>query len=227
MLFLQLDSTQALGTPSSLVNEESISILELALMGGPVMLVIALLFFVGLYIFLERIFTLQKATKSPETMMEKVKSLVLSGDLEGAKRTCAKVNNPIARMIEKGLTRIGSPLKNIETSIEYVGKIEVYRLEKNLSLLATVSGAAPMIGFLGTVIGMIDAFMTIARLKGAVDPQVLSSGIYTALITTVGGLIVGILANIAYNYLITRVQKVIHNMEYTAMDFMDLLQEPR
>jgi biopolymer transport protein ExbB len=210
-----------------LADPETISVLELAMKGGSVMVVIGLLFIVGLYIFLERIFTLQKAGKSPESMMEKVKTLVLSGDIEGAKRACSRVNSPIARMLEKGLSRIGSPLKNIETSIEYIGKVEVYRLEKNLSMLATVSGAAPMIGFLGTVIGMIQAFMTIAQLKGAVDPQVLSDGIYTSLITTVGGLIVGILANIAYNYLITRVQKVIHNMEYTAMDFMDLLQEPR
>jgi biopolymer transport protein ExbB len=226
MLFLQIDTTS---TSSSLplADPETISVLELAMKGGSVMVVIGLLFIVGLYIFLERIFTLQKAGKSPESMMEKVKTLVLSGDIEGAKRACSRVNSPIARMLEKGLSRIGSPLKNIETSIEYIGKVEVYRLEKNLSMLATVSGAAPMIGFLGTVIGMIQAFMTIAQLKGAVDPQVLSDGIYTSLITTVGGLIVGILANIAYNYLITRVQKVIHNMEYTAMDFMDLLQEPR
>ncbi len=226
MLFLQIDSTGTI-TPLPMATSETISILELAIKGGSVMIVIGILFIVALYIFLERIFTLQKATKNPESMMEKVKGLVLNGDIEGAKRACAKVNSPIARMLEKGLSRIGSPLKNIETSIEYIGKIEIYRLEKNLSFLATISGAAPMIGFLGTVIGMIQAFMTIARLKGAVDPQVLSSGIYVALITTVGGLIVGILANIAYNYLISRVQKVIHNMEYTAMDFMDLLQEPR
>ncbi len=223
MLFLQIDSTGTMPMASS----ETISILELAMKGGSIMVVIGLLFIVALYIFLERIFTLQKAGKSPEAMMERVKTLVLNGDIAGAMKACTKVNSPIARMLEKGLTRIGSPLKNIETSIEYVGKIEIYRLEKNLSMLGTISGAAPMIGFLGTVIGMIQAFMTIAQLKGAVDPQVLSDGIYTSLITTVGGLIVGILANIAYNYLITRVQKVIHNMEYTAMDFMDLLQEPR
>jgi biopolymer transport protein ExbB len=206
---------------------ESISILELAIMGGITMIPLVLLFVWGLYIFLERIFTLQKATKDPQPLLDKIKSLVLNGDVQAAKVVCAKVNTPIARMVEKGLSRIGSPLKNIETSIEYVGKIEVYRLEKNLAMLATISGAAPMVGFLGTVIGMIEAFMTIARLKGAVDPQILSSGIYTALITTVAGLIIGIVMTIAYNYLITRVQKVIHNMEYTAMDFMDLLQEPR
>lgn len=213
------------------MGNNDIRIADLISAGGPVSIaivgVIFLLFAVSLYIFLERIFILSRATKDPVPFMDKVKELVLGGDLQSAKSTCARVNTPIARMIEKGLTRIGSPLKNIEASIEYVGKIEIYRLEKNLALLATISGAAPMIGFLGTVIGMIQAFMTIAELKGAVDPQVLSTGIYTALITTVAGLIVGIAANFAYNYLITRVQKVIHNMEYISMDFLDLLQEPR
>lgn len=221
-MLLQLESVTA---------RESISILELIFIGNLastiIVIAIFILFVIALYIFLERIFTLQKATQSPIAMMERVKNQVLMGDIEAAKITCQKVNTPVARMIEKGLSRIGSPLKNIETSIEYVGKIEIYRLEKNLSFLATIAGAAPMAGFLGTVLGMIDAFMTIARLKGAVDPQVLSTGIYTALITTVAGLIVGILANIAYNYLVTRVEKVIHNMEYISMDFMDLLQEPR
>jgi biopolymer transport protein ExbB len=214
-------------TAPALDTGESISLLELANKGGITMIPLYILFIWGLYIFIERIFVLQKATKDPQPFMEQVKNMVMKGDVQAAKVLCAKTNSPIARMIEKGLSRIGSPLKNIETSIEYVGKIELYRLEKNLAMLATISGAAPMVGFLGTVIGMIEAFMTIARLKGAVDPQVLSGGIYTALITTVAGLIIGILMTIAYNYLITRIQKVIHNMEYTAMDFMDLLQEPR
>ncbi len=222
---------QELNLPAATPSNEPVSILELIFRGSLasdiVVIFIFVLFVVALYIFLERIITLERATRPPYTFMEQVKAQVLNGDIEGAKRTCFQFNTPVARMIEKGLSRIGSPLKNIETSIEYVAKIELYRLERNLALLATISGAAPMVGFLGTVLGMIDAFMTIARLKGAVDPQVLSTGIYTALITTVAGLIVGILANISYNYLITRVQKVIHNMEYISMDFMDLLQEPR
>jgi biopolymer transport protein ExbB len=158
--------------------------------------------------------------------MKRVKALVLEGNIAAAKELCVKTKTPIARMIEKGLHRLGSPLKNIETSIEYVGKIEVYRLERGLPMLATIASAAPMLGFLGTVIGMIQAFMAIAQHEGAVSPQLLSSGIYVAMITTVAGLIVGILTNIGYNYLVAQVQKVIHNMEYTAMDFMDLLQEP-
>jgi len=130
-------------------------------------------------------------------------------------------------MIQKGLSRIGSPLKNIEASIENVGKLEIFKLEKNLSGIATIAGAAPMMGFLGTVIGMVEAFIAIAQEEGSVSPKLLSSGIYTAMITTVAGLIVGIMAYLAYNYLITRVQKVIHKMEYTSIEFIDLLQEPQ
>ena len=129
-------------------------------------------------------------------------------------------------MIEKGLTRIGSPLKNIETAIENTGKIEIYRLEKNLNILATISGAAPMIGFLGTVTGMIQAFIAIAQEEGSVSPKLLSSGIYEAMVTTAAGLFVGIIAYLGYNYLVSRVQKVIHQMEYNTIDFLDLLQEP-
>jgi biopolymer transport protein ExbB len=130
-------------------------------------------------------------------------------------------------MIEKGISRIGSPLKNIEASIENVGRIEIFKLEKNLSTLATISGAAPMMGFLGTVIGMVQAFIAIAQEEGSVSPKLLSSGIYTAMLTTVAGLIVGIIAYLAYNFLVTRVQKIIHKMEYSSLDFIDLLQEPR
>ena len=130
-------------------------------------------------------------------------------------------------MIEKGISRLGSPLKNIEVSIENVGKIEIYKLEKNLSLLATISGVAPMMGFLGTVTGMIQAFIAIAQEEGSVSPKLLSAGIYEAMITTAAGLLVGIIAYLGYNYLVTRLQKVIHMMEYTSIDFIDLLQEPR
>jgi biopolymer transport protein ExbB len=129
-------------------------------------------------------------------------------------------------MLEKGISRIGSPLKNIEASIENVGKIEIYNLEKNLNVLATISGAAPMIGFLGTVTGMIQAFIAIAQEEGSVSPKLLSSGIYEAMITTAAGLIVGIMAYLAYNYLVAQVQKIIYRMEYTSVEFIDLLQEP-
>ena len=147
--------------------------------------------------------------------------------MNGAKILCAQFDTPVARMIEKGVARIGSPLKNIEASVENVAKIELFKLEKNLSIIATVSGAAPMMGFLGTVIGMVQAFISIAQEEGSVSPKLLADGIYTAMITTVAGLIVGIVAYLGYNYLVTRVSKVVHKMEYSAIEFIDLLQEPR
>lgn len=159
--------------------------------------------------------------------MGRIKELVLRGDINGAKLLCSQFDSPISRMIEKGIARIGSPLKTIEASIENVAKLELFKLEKNLSVLATVSGAAPMMGFLGTVIGMVEAFISIAQEEGSVSPKLLSSGIYTAMITTVAGLIVGIIAYLAYNYLVTRVSKVVHKMEYSSIEFIDLLQEPR
>jgi biopolymer transport protein ExbB len=159
--------------------------------------------------------------------MSKVKELVLKGDIGGAKLLCAQNDTPVARMIEKGISRIGSPLKNIEASIENVGKLELFKLEQNLPTLATVAGVAPMMGFLGTVIGMVKAFISIAQEEGSVSPKLLSSGIYAAMITTVGGLMVGIIAYLAYNYLVSRVQKVVHKMEYTSIDFIDLLQESK
>ena len=183
--------------------------------------------FIAVYVFVERILTINKANQSPDAFVARIKEMVLRGDINGAKLLCGHFDSPIARMIEKGVARIGSPLKTIEASIENVAKIELFKLEKNLSVLATVSGAAPMMGFLGTVIGMVEAFIAIAQEEGSVSPKLLSSGIYTAMITTVAGLIVGIVAYLAYNYLVTRVSKVVHKMEYSSIEFIDLLQEPR
>jgi len=206
---------------------QSLSVIDLTLKGGFMMIPIVLLSFVAIYIFFERFLTIQKANQDPDAFMHKIKEQVLKGDINGAKLLCSQTDSPIARMIEKGISRIGSPLKNIEASIENVGKIEIFKLERNLSTLATVSGVAPMMGFLGTVIGMVKAFISISQQEGSVSPKLLSDGIYTAMITTVAGLFVGIVAYLAYNYLVSRVQKVIHKMEYTSIDFVDLLQEPR
>lgn len=224
MLFLQILSDT---TSTSESLRDSMSVWELATEGGPIMIPIAALFIVAIYLFFERLLTINKADQDPDLFMGKVKELVMKGDITGAKMLCAQNNNPIARMIDKGISRIGSPLKNIEASIENVGKIEIFKLEKNLPTLATIAGAAPMIGFLGTVIGMVQAFIAISQEEGSVSPKLLSSGIYTAMITTVAGLVVGIVAYLAYNFLVSRVQKVIHKMEYTSIDFIDLLQEPR
>lgn len=206
---------------------ETISLIDLLLKGGYMMIPLYALFILAIYIFVERMITLKKATKTPESMVDQVKMMVQGGNIEHAKMICQGENTPIANMIGKGLERIGSPLKNIEVAIENVGKIEIYKLEKNLSVLATISGAAPMIGFLGTVTGMIQAFIAIAQEEGMVSPKLLSSGIYEAMITTAAGLVVGIMAYLGYNYLVSQVSKLIHNMEYTTIEFIDLLQEKK
>ncbi|OOG72431.1 MotA/TolQ/ExbB proton channel family protein [Algoriphagus sp. A40] len=204
---------------------ESIGLLDLLIKGGYMMIPLYLLFVLAIFIFIQKLITLNKASKTPGHLLDQVKVLVQSGQIDKAKMLCAGENTPVANMIAKGIERIGSPLKNIEVSIENVGKIEIYKLEKNLGLLATVSGAAPMIGFLGTVTGMIQAFISIAQEEGMVSPKLLSSGIYEAMITTAAGLVVGIIAYLGYNYLVTQVSKLVHNMEYTSVEFIDLLQD--
>ena len=222
MILLQIVTDTA-----EVTADQAISVWELAKQGGLMMIPIVLCSVIAIYIFVERVLTINKANKSPDAFIARIKELVLKGDINGAKLLCAQFESPIARMIEKGVTRIGSPLKNIEASIENVAKIELFKLEKNLSILATIAGAAPMMGFLGTVIGMVQAFIAIAQEEGSVSPKLLSSGIYTAMVTTVAGLIVGIIAYLGYNYLVTRVSKVVHKMEYSSVEFIDLLQEPR
>lgn len=213
-------------TPVAASNQ-AISLWELAMAGGPLMIPLVLCSIIAIYIFVERLLMINKANVSSDAFMGRIKELVMKGDISGAKILCSQHDTPVARMIEKGVSRIGSPLKNIEASIENVGKIEVFRLEKNLSVLATIAGAAPMIGFLGTVIGMVSAFIAIAQEEGSVSPKLLADGIYTAMVTTVAGLIVGIIAYLGYNFLVTRVSKVVHRMEYSSIEFIDLLQEPR
>ncbi len=225
MILLQIVTDIAAETESPV--DQSLSIIDLAMKGGFMMIPIVISWFIAIYLFIERLLTINKANQDPDPFMNKVKGLVLKGDINGAKILCSQNDSPIARMIEKGVSRIGSPLKTIEASIENVGKIEVFKLEKNLPTLATIAGAAPMMGFLGTVMGMVNAFIAISQEEGSVSPKLLSSGIYTAMVTTVAGLMVGIVAYLAYNFLVSRVQKVIHRMEYTSIDFIDLLQEPR
>jgi len=215
------DST-AIASPDS-----SVHLIDLVFKGGIMMIPIFLLSVLAVYVFVERMRTLKQAIASPDAFMDQIKDLVLKGDISAAKIVCEQSDTPMSRMIEKGLKKLGSSLKNIEASIENVGRIEIYRLEKNLSMLATIAGAAPMLGFLGTVMGMISAFMAIAQEEGAVSPKLLSAGIYEAMITTAAGLVVGVLAYLAYNYLVTRMQKIIHSMEYSSIEFVELLQEPK
>ena len=226
MIIAQITTAQ--DTVNTIATQsDTVSILDLLLQGGFMMIPIFILSAMAVYIFAERVLTINKAAKTPDDFMCGIRDRDEKGDIEGAKVLCSQYDSPIAKMIEKGVSRIGSPLKNIEVSIENVGKIEIFKLEKNLALLATISGAAPMLGFLGTVIGMIQSFIAIAQEEGSVSPKLLSEGIYTAMVTTAAGLFVGILAYIGYNYLVSRVQKVVHKMEYNSVDFIDLLQEPR
>ncbi|MBS4071169.1 MotA/TolQ/ExbB proton channel family protein [Algoriphagus aquatilis] len=222
---LTIDSLSTADTMATEATKQNIGLLDLLLKGGYMMIPLYLLFVLAIFIFIQKLITLNKAAKTPSHLMDQVKVLVQSGQIDKAKMLCVGENTPVANMIAKGIERIGSPLKNIEVSIENVGKIELYKLEKNLGLLATVSGAAPMIGFLGTVTGMIQAFISIAQEEGNVSPKLLSMGIYEAMITTAAGLVVGIIAYLGYNYLVAQVSKLVHNMEYTTIEFIDLLQD--
>ncbi len=195
------------------------------LMGLSIVAILFVLSIIALYIFMERWTSIKKAGKVDETFLNNIRASVAAGNLEGAKAICRNVNSPYARMIEKGIQRIGKPLRDINASIENVGNLEVFKLEKNLSTLASIAGAAPMIGFFGTVTGMIIAFYKMSA-EDNVTPTVLAGGIYQALFTTAGGLFVGILAFIGYNVLVANVDKVVFKMERTATEFMDMLQEP-
>jgi len=227
MVVLQTLASDSLTTLTNATNSSSTSIglLDLLIQGGYMMIPLYLLFVVAIFIFIQKLLVIRKASKTPIQLLDQVKVLVQSGQIEKAKLLCAGENTPVANMISKGIDRIGSPLKNIEVAIENVGKLEIYKLEKNLGILATVAGAAPMIGFLGTVTGMIQAFISIAQEDGMVSPKLLSSGIYEAMITTAAGLVVGIVAYLGYNYLVTLVSKLVHHMEYTSIEFIDLLQD--
>ena len=194
-------------------------------MGVANVAILLVLSFLAVYIFIERWLTIEKAGKIDENFINNIRASVGSGNIEGAKALCRTTDTPAARMIEKGLMRIGKPLKDIDASIENVGNLEVFKLEKNLSSLASIAGAAPMIGFLGTVTGMILAFYSMASQQN-VTPSVLAAGIYQALITTAFGLVIGIFAFVTYNLLVAKVEKVVFLMEKTTLDFMDLLQEP-
>ena len=211
-------------------EEKTLSIYKLIMDGGlGGQIIIAILFTllaVGLYIYFERFFAIRAASKVDEHFMDQIRDYVSNGKLEAASALCENKNTPTARLIRKGISRIGKPLEDINTAIETAGKLEVYQLEKNVSVLATIAGAAPMIGFLGTVIGMIIAIHEIANAGGQIDIKMLSDGLYTAMTTTVAGLIVGIIAYITYNHLVVRTDKVVYQMEAMSVDFLDLLNEP-
>ncbi len=198
---------------------------EGGLLGIIIVLVLVVLSVIALYIFIERYLTIKRASKVDETFMTNIRASVSSGNIQGARALCQSTDSPVARMVEKGLLRIGKPLRDIDASIENVGNLEIFKLEKGLSTLASIAGAAPMIGFFGTVTGMILAFYQMATQQN-VTPTLLAGGIYQALITTAFGLFVGILAFIGYNILVANIDKVVFKMERSTVEFMDLLQEP-
>jgi biopolymer transport protein ExbB len=224
-----LSANQAL-LEDALPKEETLSIWSLLTSGGIggqlIMLSLGIMFVVTLYLYFERLFAINAATKIDSNFMSNIKMNIMSGKIDAAKMLCAQTNSPVARLIEKGISRIGKPLEDINTAIENAGRLELYKLEKNVSILATLSGAGPMVGFLGTVVGMILAFHEMASGGGQIEVGALAEGIYTAMTTTVVGLIVGIISYIGYNHLVVKTDKVVHQMEANATDFLDLLNEP-
>ena len=211
-------------------EEKTLSVIDLIFNGGTGSIVIISVLFVmlavALYIYFERLLAIKAASKIDKNFMNQIRDHVMSGKLEAAKILCAQTDSPVSRLTQKGISHIGKPLDDINKAIENAGTLEVYELEKNVSVLATVAGAAPMIGFLGTVIGMILAFHQMATSGGQAEMGALASGIYTAMTTTVAGLVVGIIAYVGYNHLVNRTDKVIHQMEANAVEFLDLLSEP-
>lgn len=208
------------------VKEASMSLADLYLAGGWVMYIITLLSFIALYIFIERYLVIKKATRIDSNFMNRIKDYMYDGKVDAAMQLCRSTNSPQARMVEKGITRLGRPLTDVSTAIENVGRLEIHKLEKRFPTLATIAGAAPLLGFFGTVIGMVQAFYEMSLAGNSLDISTLSGGIYTALITTVGGLLLGILAYFGYNALVVRVENVVFQLETTSTEFMDILNEP-
>jgi len=228
LLIIQQGTTKIL--EETISKEKTLSIYKLIMDGGLggqiIIAILVVLLAVALYIYFERFFAIKAASKTDRNFMNQIKDHVSNGKLDAAKVLCTQGNSPASRLIEKGISRIGKPLEDINTAIENAGRLEIYKLEKNVSVLATIAGAAPMIGFLGTVIGMIVAIHEIANAGGQIDIKMLSDGLYTAMTTTVAGLVVGIISYIQYNHLVVRTNKVVYEMEAKSVEFLDLLNEP-
>ncbi len=211
-------------------ESKKLSLIELILSGGlGGQIIIGILFvllILGIYIYFERLFNIRSALKIESEFMEQINHYVKTGNLSQAKKICEVENIPVARLIGRGISKVGKPLDDISKTIENAGKLEIYNLEKNISILATISGIAPMIGFLGTVIGMIISIFEISNSGGNIDMKLLSGGLYTAMTTTVGGLIVGIIAYIFYNHLVNKINKLVYQMELVTFEFLELLNQP-
>ena len=222
---LSLIPAQATAAPATAATAE-LSVWDLCLKGGIIMIPLVLLSLVSIYIFIERWLVIRKAAKDDDTFMKRIKDYIHDGEIESAELLCKKTATPYARLIQKGISRIGRPMNDVLVAIENVGNIEVAKLGKGFTWLATTAAGAPMLGFLGTVTGMVKAFFALASAGNNANISVLANGIYEALVTTVGGLVVGIITLFAYNYLVSQVDNVVNKMEARTMDFMDLLNEP-
>ncbi|MBR4661028.1 MAG: MotA/TolQ/ExbB proton channel family protein [Bacteroidales bacterium] len=222
--FLQTDPAMAF-TPQP--EELSFSLISMAAKGGWLMIVLLVLSIVAIYIFGKKWWSINQASKIDKNFIKDVNDYILDGKIRSAKALCQRSDSPIARMIEKGIGRLDKPLSDIQTAVENVGNLEVARLEKNLPILAAIAGGAPMIGFLGTVMGMVQAFFNMAQANNNVDISLLAGGIYTAMITTIGGLIVGILAYFGYNFLTARISGVVFKMENSTIEFLDTVLEKK
>ena len=228
MLFnlLQAVDTTALAPVATASQEMNFSLIEMAVKGGWLMIVLLILSIMAIYIFGNKWWMIRKAGKIDKNFMKDIHDLIYEGKIKSAMALCQKYDSPVARLVEKGVERIGRPLTDIQTAVENMGNVEVARLEKGLPMLATIAGGAPMIGFLGTVTGMIRAFFEMANAGNNIDITLLSGGIYEAMVTTVGGLFVGIIAYFGYNYLTSQISNLVFKMESTTIEFIDMLHEP-
>jgi len=225
-MLLQIDSLGATA-PLSQQTVEPMNLWAMAQYGGWIMIILAVLLALAVYLFIERLVVLNQAKKEDKSFMDRVRDYIHDGKIDSAINLCHTTNTPSARMVEKGITRIGRPLNDVMVAIENVGNLEIAKLEKGLVLLATIAGGAPMLGFLGTVVGMVQTFYNMAANgSGVIEMAALSEGMYQAMVTTIGGLIVGILAMFAYNFLVSRVDSVVRLLEGRTMEFLDLLNEP-
>jgi len=214
------------GQETTALAAQKLTLLDFAIKGGWVMIPIFLLFLNATYIFIERFYVIKRASRQDTNFMNRIKDYIHDGKIDAALALCKSTDSPSARMVEKGISRLGRPLHDISTAVENVGKLEISKLERGFPTLATIAGAEPMLGFLGTVIGMVQSFYNMEQAGNNIDVSMMSGGIYTALITTVAGLIVGILGYFAYNTLVVRTEKVVFSLEATMTEFLDILNEP-
>ncbi|MBO5877444.1 MAG: MotA/TolQ/ExbB proton channel family protein [Bacteroidales bacterium] len=226
LLQAAVDTTALTQAMEPAVQEKTMSLIDMAQAGGWLMLVLLLLSVMAIYIFGSKWWMIRKASQLDKNFMKDIRDLIHDGKIKTATDLCQKYDSPIARLVEKGIERIGRPLQDIQTAVENMGNVEVARLEKGLPMLATISGGAPMIGFLGTVTGMIQAFFRMSTAGNNIDITLLSGGIYEAMVTTVGGLFVGIIAYFGYNYLSSQISNLVFKMESTTIEFIDMLHEP-